>query len=82
MGSSLATKERILRTIARKKTYGYDLWKNMGREMTLGAIYQHLSDLEKRGLISSQTEGKRRYLKITIRGKRVLDALNNLRILF
>jgi len=82
MGSSLATKERILRTIARKKTYGYDLWKNMGREMTLGAIYQHISDLEKRGLISSHTEGKRRYLKITIRGKRVLDALNDLRILF
>ncbi len=82
IGSSLATKERILRTVARKKTYGYDLWKSMGREMTLGAIYQHLSDLEKRGLISSHTKGKRRYLKITIRGRRVLDALNDLRILF
>ena len=81
IGSSLATKERILRTIERKKTYGYDLWNSMGRELTLGAIYQHLSDLEKRGLISSHTEGKRRYLKITIRGKRVLDALNELRSL-
>lgn len=77
----LATKERILRTIERKKTYGYDLWKIMGREMTLGAIYQHLSDLEKRGLISSYAEGKRRYLKITGRGRRVLEALHELRSL-
>lgn len=81
IGSSLATKERILRTIERKKTYGYDLWNSMGREMTLGAIYQHLSDLEKRGLTSSHAEGKRRYLKITVRGKRVLEALNELRSL-
>lgn len=77
----LATKERILRTIERKKTYGYDLWNSMGREMTLGAIYQHLSDLEKRGLISSYAEGKRRYLKITGRGRRVLVALHDLRSL-
>ena len=81
MGLRLATKERILRMIERRKTYGYDLWNSMGREMTIGAIYQHLSDLEKRGLISSYPEGKRRYLKITERGKRVLDALDEMRIL-
>jgi len=81
LGSRLATKERILRTIERRRTYGYDLWNSMGREMTLGAIYQHLSDLEKRGLITSYTEGKRRYLKITERGRRVLAALDDLRIL-
>lgn len=81
IGARLATKERILRTIESKKTYGYDLWKSMGKAMTLGAIYQHLSDLEKRGLISSYAEGKRRYLKITESGRRVLAALNDLRSL-
>lgn len=81
MVSKLATKERILSTIARRKTYGYDLWNSMGRAMTLGAIYQHLSGLEKRGLISSHAEGKRRYLRITERGKRVLAALDDLRSL-
>ena len=81
MGSRLATKERILGTIQRRRTYGYDLWKSMGRKMTLGAIYQHLSDLEKRGLISSYSEGKRRYLKITDRGSRVIAALEELRSL-
>ena len=81
MGSRLATKERILRTVERRRTYGYDLWNSMGREMTLGAIYQHLSDLEKRGLITSYIDGKRRYLKITEKGRRMLDALNELRSL-
>ena len=81
IGSRLATKERILSTVERRKTYGYDLWKSMGREMTLGAIYQHLSDLENRGLISSYSEGRRRYLNITEKGRRVLEALRELRVL-
>ena len=79
IGFSLATKEQILRTIQRKKTYGYDLWKGIGKEMTIGAIYQHISDLEKRGLITSVAEGKRRYLKLTERGGRVLHVLDELR---
>ncbi len=81
LGSRLATKERILRAIGRRKTYGYALWKSLGKEMTLGAIYQHLSDLEERGLIVSSSEGKRRYLEITERGKRVLSALDELQVL-
>jgi DNA-binding PadR family transcriptional regulator len=81
LGAKLATKERILREISRSRTYGYALWKGMGRKMTLGAVYQHLSDLEKRGLISSHTDGKRRYLEITERGLKVLSALDELSIL-
>lgn len=76
----LATKERLLREISRRRTYGYALWKIMGREMTLGAVYQHLSDLEKRGLIVSHMDGKRRYLEITERGGRVLNALDELQV--
>jgi threonine synthase len=78
LGIRLATKERILRRIAAKKTYGYSLWKELGKEMTLGAVYQHLSDLENRGLIASSVEGKRRYHELTQKGKRVLDALVDL----
>ncbi len=81
MGIRLATKERILRRIASKKTYGYALWKEMGKEMTLGAIYQHLSDLESRGLVASSAEGKRRYLELTEKGRKVLDALEDLQFL-
>ncbi len=81
LGSMLATKERLLRDISQRRTYGYAIWKSMGREMTLGAVYQHLTDLEKRGLIVSHADGKRRYHKITTRGRRVLAALNELRML-
>jgi threonine synthase len=81
LGSKLATKEHILKNISRSKTYGYELWKGMGKKMTLGAIYQHLSDLEEKGLITSQTEGKRRYLLLTEKGRRVLAAMNELRVL-
>lgn len=81
LASKLATKERLLKEIFRKKTYGYALWKTMGREMTLGAVYQHLSDLEERGLVVSHAEGKRRYLEITENGRRVLAALDELRVL-
>jgi len=70
-----------LKAILKKKTYGYALWKGLGREMTLGAVYQHLSDLEDKGLIVSQLEGKRRYHTITEKGRRVLAALNELRVL-
>ena len=81
LGIKLATKERILRRIASKKTYGYALWKALGKELTLGAVYQHLSDLESRGLVASSAEGKRRYLEVTEKGLKVLDALEDLQSL-
>ena len=81
LGSKLATKEHLLKNISRSKTYGYELWKGMGKKVTLGAVYQHLSDLEEKGLIMSQTEGKRRYLLITEKGSRVLTAMDELRVL-
>lgn len=81
LGIRLATKERILRRIASQKTYGYALWKELGKEMTLGAVYQHLSDLESRGLTVSSVEGKRRYLELTEKGRKVLDALEDLQSL-
>ena len=78
MGSRLATKENLLKQISLGKTYGYSLWKNLDRKMTIGAVYQHLSDLEERGLIISESEGKRRYLSLTEKGKKVLSALDEL----
>jgi len=81
LGSKLATKERLLAEISKGQTYGYALWKGMEGEMTLGAVYQHLSDLENRGLIASRVQGKRRYLTITEKGSRVLKAMEELQVL-
>lgn len=81
IGSKFTTKERILRIIKQAPTHGYALWKNLGEDMTLGAVYQHLTDLENRGLVSSNVKGKRKILEITERGKRVLGALDDLQAL-
>ena len=81
LGSRLATKERILQIISQGPTYGYAIWKTLGSDMTLGAVYQHLNDLEDRGLVSSKSLGKRKQLELTERGKRVIQALDELQVL-
>ncbi|MGQ9680194.1 MAG: threonine synthase [Candidatus Bathyarchaeia archaeon] len=81
VGFNLATKEELLKKIQKDQTYGYRLWKSIGKKLTIGAVYQHLSDLEKRGLIIGFSQGNRRYFKLTDKGKRVLEALEELRSL-
>jgi threonine synthase len=81
LGSRLATKERILRIINQGPSYGYAIWKILGADMTIGAVYQHLTDLEAKGLIKSTQKGKRKELAITERGKRAIEALNDLQSL-
>ena len=67
-----------MRQISLSETYGYEIWKSIGKGITIGAIYQHITDLEKRGLITSYIKGKRRYYSITDKGKKVLSALTDL----
>ncbi|MBS7624533.1 threonine synthase [Candidatus Bathyarchaeota archaeon] len=79
--AEFSTKEKILRIISRKKTYGYEIWKELGRVMTKAAIYQHLNDLRNRGLISVQVKDGRKYFTITQRGRRVLAAIDEVKAL-
>ncbi|MDH5623866.1 MAG: pyridoxal-phosphate dependent enzyme, partial [Candidatus Bathyarchaeota archaeon] len=81
LGLELSTKEKILRILSQKDTYGYSLWKKIGKTMTRAAIYQHLNNLSKRGLITSYKKEGRKYFKITERGKRVLRAIDDLKTL-
>jgi len=81
VGLELSTKEKILRILSQKDTYGYSLWKKIGETMTRAAIYQHLNDLSKRGLVIPYKKGGRKYFKITGRGKRVLHAIDELKTL-
>jgi len=76
-----STKEKILRVLDRRDAYGYELWKELGKTMTRSAIYQHLNELSDRGLASSYPRGGRKYLKITPRGRRVLRAIDEVKIL-
>jgi threonine synthase len=81
VGLELTTKEKILQALNRKDTYGYDLWKKFGKTMTRAAIYQHLNELLKRGLIISYTKDGKKFFKITERGKKILHAIRDLKLL-
>jgi threonine synthase len=81
VGLELSTKEKILRILSRGDAYGYDLWKKLGKTMTRAAVYQHLNALSKRGLIAAYKREGRKYFKITKRGRRVLNAIQELKVL-
>jgi threonine synthase len=81
VGLELSTKEKILRILSREDAYGYDLWKRIGKTMTRAAIYQHLNDLAGRGALTSYKKGGRKYFRITERGRRVLRAMDDLKML-
>ena len=49
--------------------------------MTIGAVYQHLNDLEEKGLIQANVKGKRKIMTISERGKKALKALDDLQVL-
>ena len=81
LGVDFSTKEKILRLLNRGDTYGYELWKRIGKIMTRPAIYQHLNDLTRRGLISSYQKDDRKYFTITERGRRVLQAIDEIKVM-
>jgi threonine synthase len=81
VGLDLSTKEKILRILSRKEAYGYELWKKLGKTMTRAAVYQHLSNLLERGMVISYEKEGRKYFKTTKRGKRILKALDELKVL-
>jgi predicted transcriptional regulator len=81
IGLELSTKEKMLRILSQKDTYGYALWKKLGKTMTRAAVYQHLNELSDRGLVTAYEKKGRKYFRITSRGKRVLQAIDELKIL-
>ncbi|MGB9740378.1 MAG: helix-turn-helix transcriptional regulator, partial [Candidatus Bathyarchaeales archaeon] len=81
LGLEISTKEKILRILKENDTYGYNLWEKLGKTMTRGAIYQHLTELFNKGLIASYKKDRRKFFKITQRGEKVLQAIDDLKIL-
>ena len=81
LGLDISTKEKILRILSERDTYGYDLWKKLGKVITRPAIYQHLNELSEKGLIANYLKRKRKFFKITERGRRALHAMDDLKLL-
>ena len=81
LGLEISTKEKILRILDKKDTYGYDLWKQLGKIMTRAAIYQHLNELSEKGIIVGYEENGKKFFRITKHGKRALAAFDDLKLL-
>jgi threonine synthase len=81
VGAEFSTKEKILRILEKRDAYGYGLWKALGKTMTRSAVYQHLNEFSARGLASSYLKAGRRYFTITVRGRRVLRAIDEIKVI-
>jgi len=77
-GSIIITKLKILSQISLSSIKGISgtKIKNLIGSISLAAIYQHLYDLESKGLIYRKKEGKNVLYFISDTGKRILDALD------
>ncbi len=75
----LTTKEKILGVLEKEDSYGYEIWKKLGKIVQRAAVYQHLNDLLKRGFVASYTKNRRTYFKITDLGREVLQAIQEVK---
>ena len=78
-GSIIITKLKILSQISlsgEKGIYGSKIHEIISPGKKISGIYQHLKDLESKGLIMRKKEGKHILYFITENGKKVLDALD------
>ncbi len=81
LGLAVSTKQKILKILSEKDSYGYDLWKQLGQIMTRAAVYQHLNELADRGLIVSYEQDGKRFFRIAERGRKVLAAFDEIQLL-
>ncbi len=81
LGLAVSTKQKILKILNEKDTYGYDLWKQLGKIMTRAAIYQHLNELSDKGLVVGYEVGGKKFFRVSERGKKVLAAFDEIQLL-
>jgi threonine synthase len=81
LGTAVSTKQKILKILSEQDAYGYDLWKQLGKTMTRGAVYQHLNELSDRGLVLGYEDDGKRFFRITERGRKVLGAFDEISLL-
>ncbi|MCD6515330.1 MAG: pyridoxal-phosphate dependent enzyme [Candidatus Odinarchaeota archaeon] len=77
----VSTKIEILRFLTFGPSYGYEIWKKVKPDLKFQAIYQHLQELREKGLVDETTKDRRKYYKITEKGKRLLEAFEEITLL-
>lgn len=81
LGLAVSTKQKILKILSEKDSYGYDLWKELGKIMTRAAVYQHLNELADKGLVIAYEERGKKFFRITERGRKVSAAFDEIQLL-
>ena len=80
LAESSTTKFEILNLIAEKKAnYGYAIREVLGKNQSIQSIYEHLQQLEERGIISVlEIKHKRKIYELTRKGYETLERMRNL----
>jgi len=79
---NIGVKLQILKLLDIGVSYGYELWKALGKDISIQAVYQHLNELEEKELVKSDWKERRKYYQLTEKGKQVLNLLETLILLF
>ncbi len=73
------TKLEILRVLDEKGVlHGYGVWRELGLDISVQAVYQHLRDLEKKGIVISRIMDGKKYYMLTDRGRIIVEVLDEL----
>jgi len=73
------TKLEIIRLLYRVgESHGYSIWKELGIKISVQAVYQHLNELEKKGILVSRIVGGKKYYSLSNKGLRIANLLDEL----
>ena len=73
------TKLEIIRLLySVGELHGYSIWKELGIKISVQAVYQHLNELEKRGILVSRIIGGKKYYSLSNKGLRIANLLDEL----
>jgi DNA-binding PadR family transcriptional regulator len=90
LGPLGSTKIQLLEILGPGPNYGYSMWRQLdvrfGEKISLQAVYQHISELCRMGLVEKDPRvpgrnrgRKRNYFRLTSRGMRIFSSLDSIR---
>ena len=75
----IPTKAMILRILDEEdELHGYAIWRRLEGRITPQTVYQHLSELRRRGLVEMEIKNRRKVYRLTPKGKQVLELLKQI----
>ena len=74
--TGLNTKALILEILkAKGPIHGYAIWKELGLMLSVQAVYQHLEELRRKGLVKVEVAGRKKLYSLTDKGLQFSEIL-------